>query len=84
MNNETTFYQDIKKVYKDTENNISTLGEEIYDAKNKTFDNLSFGMTLLFITSMGTMLIFGPPIFESLRSFSKRIQNNGLQIKGGL
>lgn len=83
VNNDTTFYQDIKKVYKDSEENISQVGREIADAKNQVFDNISFGMTLIFIGGFGTMLIFGPPIFQSLRSFANRLQSNGLAIKGG-
>lgn len=81
--NETTFYEDLKKVYTDAEQNISSAGSEIADTKNRTFDNISFGMSLIFIVSMGTMLIFGPPIFASLQSWSRRIQSNGLSIKGG-
>lgn len=81
--NETTFYQDIKKVYTDAEENVSQFGREFADAKNQAFNNVSFGITLIFLVSFGTMLIFGPPIFASLQSFANRVKTNGLNIKGG-
>lgn len=84
VSNETTFYQDIKKVYTDAENNVSQIGREFADGKNQAFDNVSFGITLIYIFSFGLILVFGPSLFASIQSFSNRVAKSGLNIKAGI
>jgi hypothetical protein len=69
----STIYQDVKEA-------TDKAGEFVKDAKNQTFENISFGITLAYVGFFGVLLVYGYNVFESTLSLSKRIGTNGMTI----
>lgn len=70
----------VVRVYEDTDKNIKLTGEFVGDVKNRSFDNLGFGITLAFIFGGTIVLLYGPVIFEGFKALSDRIAKYGVQI----
>lgn len=71
-------------LYKDTKENIVEVRDFVKDTKNQTFENVSFGMTLVFIAAFGTMIVYGYNVFSSVQSVAQRIGSNGMNIRVGI
>ena len=70
--------QATRRVYNDVRSDITNTGSYIADTTKDVNDGISFTVTLVYVAVGGTLIIFGPQIFDGLAALAERIRTNGI------
>ncbi len=67
-----------KRVYTDVRSDITNTGQYISNTTKNVGDGTMFTVTMIYIVIGGTLITFGPQLFDSFSAIAQRLREHGL------
>lgn len=79
-----TVHDDIMLVYRDAEQNVSSIGGEIANTKDQLITTFQFAVVLFFIIFGGSIILYGPEMIAPFQAVYERIMKYGVSFNFSL